>query len=366
MLVILYIFFATSLINLCFHLGFFSFAFHRQEKLEKQEPLPVSIIICAKNEARNLKRLLPAILAQDHPEFEVVVINDASIDNTLEVIEDFHKDDERVKVVNVRNNEAFWASKKYALTLGIKKAENPYLLFTDADCQPQSSQWITHMTTAFRQNKSITLGYGGYLYEKGSWLNKVIRFETLVTAIQYFSYAKWGTPYMGVGRNLAYTSRKFYEQNGFATHLQLRSGDDDLFVNRAATAENTAISTDPDAFTRSIPKKSFRAWFTQKRRHVSVAGHYKSGHILLLGLFYGTQFLFWCFLVILLCSAYWKIALAILSIRLLVQGVLFLKAGKKLKETDLIWLFPFLELFLVCVQLGIFISNIISKPTHWK
>lgn len=365
MTIILYIFLGISLINLSFYFGFFSLVFHKRKPTARQEPLPISVIICAKNEARNLEKFLPAILTQDHPNFEVVVINDASVDDTLAVIEGFKKRDGRVKLVNVRNNEAFWASKKYALTLGIKKAENPYLLFTDADCQPQSSQWISLMTAALGQNKSITLGYGGYFYEKG-WLNKVIRFETLSTAIQYFSYAHWGTPYMGVGRNLAYTSRIFYKQDGFATHLQLKSGDDDLFVNRAATHDNTAVCTDPDGITRSIPKKSLRAWFTQKRRHVSVAQHYQTSHVLLLSLFYASQFLFWCLFLVLLWSAYWKIALTILTLRLLIQGIVYHRAGKKLNETDLIWLFPFLELFLVCVQLGIFISNIISKPTHWK
>ena len=366
MLPVLIAFLAIGLINLCYYLGFFKFAFSTPEENTDQKTLPVSVIICAKNEAENLRNFLPLILSQDHPDFEVVVINDASGDETLDIIEEFQSNDPRVRIVDVQNNEAFWANKKYALTLGIKKAKNPYLLFTDADCRPESDQWLHNMSSGFTAQKSIVLGYGGYFIENRSFLNKLIRFETLFTAIQYFSYANWGLPYMGVGRNLAYTSDEFYKQNGFADHLHLRSGDDDLFVNQAASRFNTALCLAPEGITRSIPKKDFRAWIGQKRRHISVAGHYKKKHRFLLGLFYFTQLFFWILFFVLLFSSFWQLALGMLAIRFIVQGMVFYKSGKKFGETDIFWLFPFLELFLIWVQLGIFIANLIAKPTHWK
>lgn len=365
----LYIFIAFAgigLINLCYYLGFFKFAFSTTENDPEKNSLPVSVIICAKNEAENLRNFLPKILQQNHTEFEVIVINDASGDETLEILEEFQRKDDRVKIVDVQNNEAFWANKKYALTLGIKKAKNSYLLFTDADCQPESEEWLNEMSAHFTRQKSIILGYGGYLIDTGSLLNKLIRFETLFTAIQYFSYANWGMPYMGVGRNLGYTSEEFYKQNGFATHLHLRSGDDDLFVNQAATNTNTALCISQKGITRSVPKQDLRSWFHQKRRHVSVAGHYKKSHRLLLGLFYSTQLLFWLLFFVLLFTSFWYFALGILALRFIVQGLVFYNSGKKFGETDLFWLFPFLELFLIWAQLGIFITNLISKPTHWK
>lgn len=366
MLALFICFSVVSLVNLCFYLGFLKFSQKKSTQQSRQEQLPISVIICAKNEAENLKRFLPSILAQSYPNYEVILINDASTDDSLEVIEDFQAKDPRIKIVNVQNNEAFWANKKYALTLGIKKAIYPYLLFTDADCQPESEHWIAEMTAPFQHDKQIILGYGGYFREKRSFLNKLIRFETMLTAIQYFSYAEWGMPYMGVGRNLAYTSQTFFDQNGFATHLHLRSGDDDLFVNQAATSQNTASCFSENSFTRSVPKKTWKAWFQQKKRHVYIAAHYKLGHRLGLGLFYLSQISFWVLLIILLFTSFWQIALGILLFRLLIQGIVFYNAGRKLNEKDLIWLYPFLEIFLISAQLGIFISNRISKPTHWK
>jgi glycosyltransferase involved in cell wall biosynthesis len=366
MLPIFIAFAAVGLVNLCYYLGFTRFAFSSSEKVPSKNTLPVSVIICAKNEAENLRKFLPQVLSQNHPDYEVIVINDASGDETLEVIEDFQQKDPRVNIVDVQNNEAFWANKKYALTLGIKKAKNPYLLFTDADCEPGSDYWLSEMSSKFQDHKSIVLGYGGYFIEKRSLLNKLIRFETLFTAIQYFSYANWGLPYMGVGRNLAYTAEEFYRQNGFAGHLHLRSGDDDLFVNAAATRQNIALCFSAAGITRSVPKQNLKSWFRQKRRHVSVAGNYKKRHRFLLGIFYTTQLLFWLLLFVLLFSSFWPLALAVLAVRFLVQGMVFYNSGKKFGEKDLFWLFPFLEVFLVSAQLGIFIANLIAKPTHWK
>ncbi len=354
------------LINLIYFFAFFSFA-TAGTKNKIQPGKPVSVIICAKNEAENLRNFLPSILEQDFQDFEVIVINDASVDETLEVIEEFQRIDPRVKCVNVVNNEAFWANKKYALTLGIKKAKNDLLLFTDADCAPQSKEWITKMSQHFQPGISIVLGYGGYFKHKGSLLNKLIRFETLLTAIQYFSYARLGSPYMGVGRNLAYTSQQFYELKGFASHLHLRSGDDDLFVNEAATPENTAISFETANHTRSVPKNDFKEWFHQKKRHVSVAGEYKLKHRLLLGIFYIARILFWILLpVLLIFSIYPELVLGAVALKLLLEAFIYLKSAKKLDELDLVWLFPLLDLFLIFTQLAIFISNLISKPKHWK
>lgn len=364
--VLLGLFLSFAFVNICFYLAFFSFA-SAKNRPKNNSGFPVSVIVCAKNEAENLNNFLPSILEQDYPQFEIILINDASADETLEVMEKYQAIDGRIKIVDVENNEAFWANKKYALTLGIKKAQYAHLVFTDADCAPESHNWLQHMAENFDENTHIVLGYGGYFKHKHSLLNKLIRFETLLTAVQYFSYAKMGTPYMGVGRNLAYTSKQFYAQKGFANHLHLRSGDDDLFVNEAATSENTAICFHPEAFTRSVPKRNFSQWFQQKRRHSSIAKHYKPRHKTLLGLFYVSRLAFWLLLILLLSfQIYWQIVTAALTLVLLIEAVVYFKSARKLGETDVVWLFPILEVFLIFSQLAIFTANLFSKPKHWK
>ncbi|MDO7171858.1 glycosyltransferase [Mariniflexile sp. AS56] len=362
-----YSFITVVFIQVVYYVFFFSkFAFIKPEK-ERTKTLPVSVIICAKNEEKNLQNFLPSIISQRYPPFEIVLINDASTDDTLEVMEAFAAEHSNIKIVNVKNIEAFWGNKKYALTLGIKASTNDYLLFTDADCEPVSKDWIHNMCAHFNEEQTIVLGYGAYSKIKKSFINKLIRFETLVTATQYFSFAQVGIPYMGVGRNLAYAKKEFFNANGFINHIKVRSGDDDLFINQVATKSNTAICFSENSFTLSLPKTNFKDWITQKRRHISTAKHYKATHKTLLALLYCTQLLFWILAPVLLITTFnWQIVIGLILIRLTLQYTIFGLSSKKLGEQDLIIMLPFLEVFLVMTQLTIFINNLISKPNHWK
>ncbi|RZJ52699.1 MAG: glycosyltransferase [Flavobacterium sp.] len=364
---IFYFFIAIVVVQLSYYLGVFGkFAFGKPQNIT-QKNIPVSVIVCAKNEEENVKKYIPLLAEQNYPDFEIVLIDDASSDETLEVFEEFEKQYSNIRLVKVENNEAFWGNKKYALTLGIKAAKKEYLLFTDADCYPISKDWITAMTSQFTDTKTIVLGYGGYEKVERSLLNKVIRFETVLTAIQYFSWAKAGLPYMGVGRNLAYKKEEFFNVNGFIEHIQVRSGDDDLFVNQAANKSNTTIAFNADSFTYSKPKKTYREWFSQKRRHVATANYYKVFDKIQLGIFYTSQLFFFLLVILLLALQFqWIAVLALLATRYTIAWIVVGFSAGKLKEKDLkIW-FPVVEIMLIFTQINIFITNIFSKPVHWK
>jgi len=362
-----YAFIAIVIIQVIFYLIFIT-QFKEsivQKSLEKS--LPISVIICAKNEAENLETFLPSIINQHYPTFQIVLINDASSDDSLEVMESFASQHANIKIVDVKNTEAFWANKKYALTLGIKAAKYDHLLFTDADCKPISNNWISEMSKHFDDQKSVILGYGAYIKIKKSILNKLIRFETVLTAMQYVSLSNLGLPYMGVGRNLAYTKTDFFRVNGFMQHMYIRSGDDDLFINEVANKDNTSICLSSESFTLSEPKVTFSSWFKQKRRHITTANNYKIKHRLLLGAFYSSQFLFWVLAIILLLFQFnWQVTAVLITIRFIIQIIAYAIVTKKLEEKDLLVFIPFLELFLIGLQMTIFISNLISKPKHWK
>ena len=240
---------------------------------------PVSVIICARNEEENLKQYLPSILNQNYPQYEVIVVNDASEDNSAWVLDAFAKQYSHLKISTIKKDEKFNHSKKLAVTIGIKAASYEYLLFTDADCEACSSDWIKQMVQSYKPDTEIVLGYGGYIKTKGL-LNKLIRFDSLFIAMQYMGFAKAGIPYMGVGRNLSYKKTLFFNNKGFANHASLQSGDDDLFVNETANKQNTEINT--TAHTRSKAKKSFALWLIQKKRHQTTFHRYKKHHQFLL------------------------------------------------------------------------------------
>lgn len=240
----------------------------------------VSIIVCARNEEENLQCYLQTLLSQDYPKYEVIVVNDGSEDKTQEVLERYALVCSNLYLTFVPRDAHVISTKKLALTIGAKAAHYDYLLLTDADCRPESRQWIREMMKGFAPHRGheteIVLGYGAY-FENDTLLNSLIQYDTLFSGLQYLGMAAAGHPYMGVGRNLAYRRATFFNHSGFRGMLAERAGDDDLFVNKIATPHNTRIVCSRDSLTWSVPKHTWREWLHQKRRHLSVSPHYKTG-----------------------------------------------------------------------------------------
>jgi len=248
----------------------------------------VSVIICAKNEAANLQRNLPNILAQNYPKFELIVVNDHSLDNSWEIILDFQKKSPILQPINLNQESSL--GKKEALTRGIEASKYDLLLLTDADCSPASPFWISTMVSGLSDTIKIGLGYGPFYTHKG-FLNTISIYETVLTAISYLSFSVVGLPYMGVGRNLIYRKSLFTKVGGFRKHAHLTSGDDDLFINQVANKKNTTMIITPSAFVFSEAETSWQGYYYQKSRHLSTGSSYKLVHQVLLGLFSASHFL---------------------------------------------------------------------------
>ena len=329
-------------------------------------PHPVSVIVCAKNEVLRLQKYLPAVLEQAYPDFEVIVINDCSWDETGEYLESIAQQYPQLKIVTIKEQEKYRHGKKFALTLGIKAAKNEYLLFTDADCIPAGKNWLSLMQRHFARNTEIILGYGPYQKEPG-FLNKLIRYDTFHIATQYLSAALGKNPYMGVGRNLAYKKDLFFRTKGFAKHNHILSGDDDLFVNENGNSQNTSVELDPESFTYSEAKKTFGQWFAQKKRHMSTARHYKSGHQFFLLMNSGSLILFYLLLITLLILRFeWRILVSLYAGLIVLRLPIVFSCAKRLKENDLVWTFPFLEIVHIMLQPLFYIANVFSKQKSWK
>jgi glycosyltransferase involved in cell wall biosynthesis len=328
---------ASMLVQLFYYLFvFIRLVTYKVAENRQPAPVPVSVVICARNEAENLEKHLPAFLEQDHPDFEVVVVNDCSTDHTEEVLMNMKVTHPNLRYTSIQPDRKFTHGKKLAVTVGIKAARNEHLLFSDADCYPASAQWISRMSAHFTGNTELILGIGKYAREKGL-LNLLVRYETLFTALQYISFAIKGKPYMGVGRNMGYVKTLFYRHKGFASHLKVLSGDDDLFVNEAATPANTAVELHPGGMTVSVPPRKLIEWFKQKKRHLSTGKYYKKGSKFRLGTEYFSRVAFYITLIALLFHGPWTwIGLGAWSVLSSVRLVIVKLTMRRLDERDLL------------------------------
>ncbi|MBA3664383.1 MAG: glycosyltransferase [Bacteroidetes bacterium] len=327
---------------------------------------PVSIIICAKNEDDNLTEFLPKILTQNYPaEFEVIVVNDCSIDNTENVIDEFAKIFPNLRKANIKEDAYYKHGKKFALLVGIKAARFNRLVLTDADCYPASNNWLKQMAARFSIEKEIILGYGAYEKQKGL-LNKLIRFDAFIIAVQYLSAGIKNKAYMGVGRNLAYNKDTFFKNKGFANHYHIQSGDDDLFVNEAATATNVAVCVSHDAITFSKPKTTFKEWRMQKARHLTTAPLYKAASKSRITFSYFSQYFFLLSLIGLFLSINTVLLVPILlTLKMIVQVIFLNKASKKLKEPDLLFASFFYELLLLFIYPIFHLNKFLYRSNKW-
>lgn len=358
--ILFYSFCAIIAIQLFYYLYFFTrLAFYEEKQKETSFQHPLSVVICARDEADNLAKNLPGVLVQDYKTtHEIVLVNDNSIDEGRYVVEEFQKSFKNINHIQLTQEAMMISGKKFPLSMGIKSAKHEILLLTDADCMPASEFWMQKMQDAYDENTEIVLGYGAY-QKKGGLLNKLIRFETFHTALQYFSYALAGKPYMGVGRNLSYKKEVFLRNKGFSSINHIPSGDDDLFINQVANKYNTAIVTDPAAHTISEPKKTWGDWMTQKYRHYTTSKYYKPSHKFLLGLYSFSLFWVYPLLAASIVLFNWWLPLAVFGLRFIIQGIVFYKSTKKLNEADLWPWYLFLDIWM-------FFYYIFTLPAIWK
>ena len=364
---LLYIFIALLCLQFIYYVGVFGQFSFTKKQTTIQKKLSVSVIICAKNEVENIKKYFPLLMDQNHHDYEIVLIDDASIDESLELFEGYEKKYPNIKLVKVQNNEAFWANKKYAVTLGIKAATKDYLVFTNADCYPNSKEWLNQMTSQFSTDKTIVLGYGGYAKIKNSPLNLFIRFDSVMTAIHYMSWAKISKPYMGIGRNLAYKKSIFFDNRGFMDHMNVRSGEDLLFINQAATKANTAIMYESNSFTYTASQINFKEWLIKKKTQIKTTKLFKSFDKFQMNVFLFTQIMFFMLAAILLSFEFQM--LIVWSLVIFRYTFCWISIGfgaKKFKEKDIIYFFPILEIFHMVSQIYIYTTTLFTKPTQWK
>jgi glycosyltransferase involved in cell wall biosynthesis len=363
--VLFFIFAGAVLVQLTFFILFLA-AFSKKQLTSQRPHHPVSVIVCAHDEEQNLKELVPLLLKQDYPQFEVIVVDDRSNDGTFDWLLAETKKDHRLRMVHVNRLPEHVTGKKFALTLGVRSATFEWLLLTDADCRPASIYWIKEMSAHVDQSTQFVLGFSPYLKSPG-FLNLFIRFESLLTALQYLSLGLLKIPYMGVGRNLSYRKSFFMGQKGFTNMLHVEGGDDDLYVNRHATGENTKVCIHPQSKVFSIPESTVMGFARQKVRHLSVGKRYGWKSRTILGIFTLSWLLTWALAIPLLAS---KTFLVWTTVFLILRWVMLISAIqnsiRRLEEKFEVWAIPVLDFLFSFYYISTGLTALLIKKVRWK
>ncbi len=334
-------------------LGSIYYSIRRYKKYVNNNFQPISILIAARNEYTNLRELIPLLLDQNYPEFEIIVALDRCNDESKKLLINLADKYSNIKMVIIDTLPPGFAGKKYALNQAIKLAQNEWLLFTDADCKPVSNYWIKSFAENIRPDTSILLGISPY-QANHTLLNQFIQYETLLTAMKYVSSALNHRPYMGVGRNLAYRKSLFFSSDGYYPQEHISGGDDDLFIQKNASTTNTFVVMGKESLVFSIPKDTLRSYLTQKTRHLNIGKYYekKLSHV------YSTilhAMLWLCFLYLVFIYPVNSWVILTFIFLMIIKGLIFKKTSRKmgfnynplfLPISDLIYgiLYPFIGL----------------------
>lgn len=363
--VLFFAFCGVAFIQLLFVLFIYGrLAFYKQKEKPSYFP-PVSIIIAARNEADNIYDNLPSLLDQNYPNFEVIVVVNQSTDESKHILKAYQQQYSNLRFTLVEKEKHLRPGKKLSLSIGIKSAQHEHLILTDADCKPASKNWLREIAGQFSDQKQIVLGYGPYQTEKG-FLNKLIRFDTAWIAVNYFSFALAKVPYMGVGRNLAYTKSVFQSTNGFKSHYSLPSGDDDLFIQEAAKHKNYTIAIHPDSHVYSAPEKTRESWVLQKTRHHSTSSRYQFIKKALLGIYPLSLLLVYSFFVSLMLNENFRwLTLALMTLLLLIKWLIQGRCFYKLNERSFIGAFLISDLFYAILTPILYYTSDHKRTNRW-
>ncbi|MFT7162903.1 MAG: glycosyltransferase involved in cell wall biosynthesis [Bacteroidia bacterium] len=365
---LLIVFLASAGVQFVYWLLFLiTIIFHKKESsVSKNDKPGVSIIICAYNEIGNLKQLLPALYKQDYSNVEIIIVNDRSTDGSYEFLLEESKSSPKLTLITIDKSPDHIDSKKYAISLGVKAANFNRLLFTDADCLPESDKWVSSMSNGFADNKEFVIGYSQFKKED-SIVNMFSRFETQITGMLYNSFAIAGNPYMAVGRNLGYLRSTFLKNKGFNQFQKITGGDDDLLVNHYATKSNSNVCFGREALVWSYSKKSFSDYYKQKLRHISVSKYYKAKDKFLLSMYSSSHLCFWIAFVILASSKHFtELMLGILAFRLIFNSLVVNHTSKKFGERIVVWIVPIMDLIYNPYLIIMGIAALSTKKVKWN
>ncbi|SFZ89423.1 Glycosyltransferase, catalytic subunit of cellulose synthase and poly-beta-1,6-N-acetylglucosamine synthase [Flaviramulus basaltis] len=217
-------------------IGSFVYGFDKVDNFKLDDITPTtrfSIIIPFRNEAENLPSLLKSIEALEYPKslFEIILVDDDSEDNSVSIIKQFINNYQNISII--LNDRKTNSPKKDAITTAIKKAENEWIITTDADCI-LPKYWLDSFDEYIQKTNTLCIVAPVTYSQQNHFLH---RFQLLdILSLQGATIGGFGSnkPFLCNGANFAYKKELFDELNGFEGNNNIASGDDIFFLEKVS------------------------------------------------------------------------------------------------------------------------------------
>lgn len=349
-----------------------------QTSTEQNEQRPISVVISGKNEYDNLKENLPFWLSQNYPKFEIVVVYDVTDDDILYLLRDFQQRHPQLKLVNFTKNVNFFDEQRFSISIGIKSAENEYVIVSTADCRPTNENYINSMQMGLSENTDVLAGYSSYT-EKYSLLNSFARFHLFEKSVQFLSFALKGKIYAASHQNMIYRKDFFLQHQGYTSFYALKTGIYDLLANPIFNKQNVNVQLNPESITKTSGKLLLNNWFKREMQYFSVLRNAPKKVGIAITSYRSANFLFFLFLLLVGCniflsrndlmevfSLWFYICLFILIVKLSTQYWVMHTCMKKLKEKHFLLFIPLFEVLYLPLQLILFFLRLSPQLKKWK
>jgi len=297
-IILLLVFVSAWLIQLLFQLTIQRAVLSRCKSKNMEGDMPdeqkpgVSVIVYAQNQGDALLRNLPSLLDSDYPNFEVIVVDDCSNDETQDVLTIMEQRNENIFHTKLTDRVRNMSHRKLALLLGVKAAHYDIILTTKAQCVPVSKSWISKMVRNFSSGTDFVIGPIAYEGRAGI-LSRFSQYDLFQRMVNMFGITLSYCAFSGWGDNMAFRKHLLFDNNNqaFHKHLYLHPGEDDLFVNAMAKRNNVAVECGNESMVILQETPLRPAWKKDRQNRAFTSKFYRMAPKFIKGIDYLSRYL---------------------------------------------------------------------------
>ncbi|HET6556422.1 MAG TPA: glycosyltransferase [Prolixibacteraceae bacterium] len=241
-MVLLALFSLVLIIQFYYLLGrYLQLALHK-DRPSNTEPSPVTIILSLRNEEERIRELMTRFTEMDYPDYQVVVVNEFSEDNTLDILHVLAESNPRIKVTSLSQETRFL--EKQAINLALKGARSPWIVQLTPDTHTISPEWLTKLTTLTDRSTDAVIGYTNVEKTKGL-CNLLCRIERFSQFMVSGSWTLAGSPFVFSENNVLFKKSMYFDTPGFRMKLNRHFANLELIFNENFRNGKVKISLDP-------------------------------------------------------------------------------------------------------------------------